>query len=65
MMKKISINWKIIFQNHTRSRRKRDYFFEEKRTVKACLAEDIHFDGYDEIRKIKLNTRKYKQLYTS
>jgi hypothetical protein len=46
------------------SEEKRDYFSREKRTVEECLTEDIHFDMYSEINKIKEDTEKYKQFYT-
>jgi hypothetical protein len=46
------------------SEEKRDYFFREKRTVEECLTEDIHFDMYSEINKIKVDTEKYKQFYS-
>ena len=44
---------------------KQHYFSRERKTISECLVEDIHFDRYAEINKIKADTEKYKQIYSS
>jgi hypothetical protein len=55
---------KTAFKEYT-NEEKGMYFSGERKTVEEYLLEDIHFDRYAEIDKIKADTQKYKQLYTT
>jgi hypothetical protein len=50
-------------QTYTNEERQQ-YFSRERKTIGKYLEEDIHFDKYDEINKIKADAEKYKQLYS-